>query len=166
MVTSGSLLDINHHEELIVPVLLKLLESKDWEARTLTAFELRRVGEKYPNVFPSLIKALKDSDDRVIASVATSLGHLRRDPEISVPALIAALRERKHKKSRVAIVFALGQLLRLIGGTGPTQPAAPSTMPRKRTGSMCLALIRMIARERSPSPSPLRTRMIRRRISF
>jgi HEAT repeat protein len=99
-----------------VPALAKALGDPDSLVRIAAARALQRVGPDAREALPALTEALRD-DDRLVALMAITA--LERIGKEAVPILHDALRERKERAIREAVITALGQ----IG------PAATDTVP-------------------------------------
>jgi hypothetical protein len=107
-----------------VPILLKILETEDWEMMACAAQGLAALGQDDPRVGPALLKALSHEDLRVKDVAAGALADLRKEHEKAVPAIMEILktypfRTEEDMKAKYAFV-------RHLGAYGPlAEPAIP-----------------------------------------
>src|SRR5260370_11432403 len=112
LVVAGPVLADSKDED--VPSLIKSLKNKNAKGRMAAADELGRIGSVHAadakDAIPVLFEVLKkDSDAGVRKASVTALGKIDPDPEVAVPAFIAALKD-KAPGVRAAAAGALGML--------------------------------------------------------
>jgi len=66
-------------EPAAVPVLSRLLSSRDPQARIMAAEGLEKIGEKARPAVPALLSALEDEDQEVRQQVEQALFHIDRE---------------------------------------------------------------------------------------